>query len=242
MKLIYIGFFIFVTELVVVFFLPIASFASETSAYINNKKGIKSYQKEDYPKALEYFSRALSESPKNNPFYYNLGNVYYKSENYEKAAENYESALKGLPLQAKAKVLYNLGNTKFKAGDSKKALEYYMKSLELDNTQLNAKYNLELVQKQLLKPTSNIEDGSTGSPTEKNEKDKKRKEQQKKESVDEKLKQKIEKEREKLRHSQEQKKEQTKNILNMLEQKETEARKKYQKVKDLQITTGEHDW
>ncbi len=64
-------------------------------AYAYNALGLIYYQKySDYPKAIEFFSRALELAPKWNFAIGNLGSAYLESGQYDKAVEYCQKAIK----------------------------------------------------------------------------------------------------------------------------------------------------
>lgn len=55
--------------------------------------GLKAFDQKDYPKAIEYFSKALAENGDNANVHNLLGFSFRKSGNVEKALEHYKRAL-----------------------------------------------------------------------------------------------------------------------------------------------------
>jgi Ca-activated chloride channel family protein len=75
---------------------------------------------------------------------YNAGNGFYRRGDWGKAKEDFEDALRELKGLKKAQALYNLGNADFQTGDFESAAKSYRESLKMDPNDGDAKYNLEL--------------------------------------------------------------------------------------------------
>lgn len=65
------------------------------------------YDNGDFPKAIEYYGRALTLNPKDPEVRTDLGTAYYYSGNSEKAIEQFNMVLKTNPTHANA--LFNMG-------------------------------------------------------------------------------------------------------------------------------------
>lgn len=112
------------------------------------RKGNSAYGKEDFPKAYEYYNKAVEKAPKTGKILFNRGAAYYKLEDFPKAAEDFEEAAKNPKTASRSN--YNAGNAYFKLSDFPKAIESYKKAILADPGDENAKYNLQkaLEQKQ----------------------------------------------------------------------------------------------
>jgi Ca-activated chloride channel family protein len=130
------------------------------------KKGVKKgnilYNKGEFEKALRQYEEALIDSPDSDIVNYNLGTALYKTEDYEAALEHFEKSLVTDNQSLEQKASYNLGNAAYKYGITqkesdlqravsllKKSLHHYEHALELDPEDDDAKYNYELVKKEL---------------------------------------------------------------------------------------------
>ncbi|MBU1076071.1 MAG: tetratricopeptide repeat protein [Spirochaetes bacterium] len=114
-----------------------------------NNKGNKLYKKEKYKDALKKYMDAQIDEPESPILHYNMGNTYYKQKQYDKAVDEFTKSLTSNDKQVRAKAYYNLGNTHFQGRDYLKAIEYYKKTLEIDPTDEDAKYNIEISRKRL---------------------------------------------------------------------------------------------
>jgi len=110
------------------------------------------YRNGKYKESEQKFEQEYSENPEDSRIAYNLANSAYKSGNFENALSAYRQS--GSLSQDKAlqqKSLYNSGNTLFRMGKLEEAEDLYRKALELDSSDMDAKYNLEFVREQIKK-------------------------------------------------------------------------------------------
>ena len=118
----------------------------------NIQEGLNQYQEGLFPEAEKNFAKARSNRPDDRRLDYNLGSSYYKQGKYEEALQDYtQSALDDSYPQLKKNSLYNAGNALFKMGKLKEAEKTYKNVLALDPSDMDAKFNLELVREQLIK-------------------------------------------------------------------------------------------
>lgn len=104
----------------------------------------------------DYLSAAESGSGNAANAYYDAGLVAYQNEQYKEAKEYFTAAQSALtsssgdlPPEAKAmaaKIQFALGNNYFRQKQLKAAAEAYRQSLRFEPNNLEAKYNLELMQ------------------------------------------------------------------------------------------------
>ena len=120
-------------------FLPRA--ANAASAESLARRGNSAYAKKDFPKAYEYYSKALEKSPKNKKIIFNRGAAYYRMEDYGKAAGEFEEAAKNPKFKSAAD--YNAGNAYFKNSELPKAIAKYREAILAAPRDQNAKYNLQ---------------------------------------------------------------------------------------------------
>ncbi|MFA6433083.1 MAG: VWA domain-containing protein [Elusimicrobiales bacterium] len=106
------------------------------------RRGNKAYADKDFPKAYDYYSKALEKSPKNSKIIFNRGAAYYRMEDYAKAAGEFEEAAKDPKLKSAAD--YNAGNAYYKMSDLAKAIEKYRSAIIAGpRSAANARYNLQ---------------------------------------------------------------------------------------------------
>ena len=102
------------------------------------------YQNQKFNQASEKFYEAQKEKPNDPKISYNLGNSRYKQGDYEKALQNYSRSMEQKSnLSINQKTLYNIGNTFFRMNKFKESINAYKKALELNPSDMDAKFNLE---------------------------------------------------------------------------------------------------
>ncbi len=113
-----------------------------------NARGNELYQQEKYDEALTAYNEALAEDGENPALHYNRGNALYRSEQYPSAVQAYANALDGeAPVGARAR--YNMGNSLYRMGLLKESIEAYKEGLRVEPDDIDMKYNLEFVMRQL---------------------------------------------------------------------------------------------
>jgi Ca-activated chloride channel family protein len=110
------------------------------------RKGNDAYNKNNFPKAYEYYSKAMGKKPKDARFPFNRGAAFYRMEDYAKAAEDFEEAAKSPKLKGGAS--YNAGNAYFKLSDFQKAIEKYRAALIAAPWDKDARHNLQIALEQ----------------------------------------------------------------------------------------------
>lgn len=116
-----------------------------------NARGNELYHQEKYDEALAAYNEALAEDGENTALLYNRGNALYRVEQYPTAVQAYANALEGLegaePLGGRA--YYNMGNSLYRMGRLQESIEAYKEGLRIESDDLDMKYNLEFVTRQL---------------------------------------------------------------------------------------------
>ncbi|OQX81748.1 MAG: hypothetical protein B6D56_01350 [Candidatus Omnitrophica bacterium 4484_70.1] len=126
------------------------------------KKGNHFYQLGKFDEALKMYEQAQVDAPDSAIVNFNMGTVWYKKGDYKKAIEMFNKSLITENKKLEAKAAYNIGNSKYRLGKLKQttdlsltinlwkeALDYYKRAMELDAKNLDAKYNYELVEREL---------------------------------------------------------------------------------------------
>ena len=166
--------------------LSLACLGWSYSAAKKNDRGNELYRKGEYEDALKKYSEAMTEAPEKPELYFNIGDTLYKQSKFPEALKLYEKSEASKDVNYQSKVFYNIGNSKFRAGKAgadlsalQEAAACYVKALELNPGDLDAKYNLELSQREIKK----IEEQKKQEDKKQEEKKKEEeeKEQQKKE-------------------------------------------------------------
>ncbi|MFV1975066.1 MAG: tetratricopeptide repeat protein [Candidatus Scalindua sp.] len=135
-------------------------FASSVSKSVD--EGNKLYNQGKYDEAIEKYSEARDESPDSDIVNFNLGTALYKKGQYTGAIEAFTRALNTEEREIEMKAIYNMANSKYQLGSRqantdlngaialyRESLDYYKRAIELNESERDAKYNHELVEKQL---------------------------------------------------------------------------------------------
>ncbi|MBN2054523.1 tetratricopeptide repeat protein [bacterium] len=112
-------------------------------------EGNKAYEEGAWEDALQHYMDALQENPLDPTVHYNMGNVFFKLEKLDKAREEYEKALSTDDIALQANAYFNLGNCQAGLQDVEAAIKAYEQALRLAPDDEDAKFNLELIRRQL---------------------------------------------------------------------------------------------
>jgi len=112
-------------------------------------EGNKLFQEEKYDAAGNKYQDALLEDPASPLIHFNAGDAAYKKNDYEKALESFQKALDTDDALFQSRSYYNIGNTLFRAGKLPEAIAAYEQALKLNQSDEDAKYNLEYVRNKL---------------------------------------------------------------------------------------------
>lgn len=127
-------------------FLIFSGFLPTTSS--TNNRGNLLYKDKKYQSAIDTYRKIQVKNPDNPLIRYNLAAALYQTEQYKEASQHLEEALKTAKDPVlKEHTLYNYGNVQYRLGNFDKAIEAYQKALEIDPKDVDAKYNLEFLQK-----------------------------------------------------------------------------------------------
>ena len=107
-----------------------------------DQQGQQAYQQKDYATAAEKFSNSAWKAA-----------AQYQAGEYDKALKSYQEQAKQSPDS-----FYNQGNTLAQAGQLKEAIAAYEKALKLNPNDADAKFNKELVEKELKKQQQDKKD------------------------------------------------------------------------------------
>jgi Ca-activated chloride channel family protein len=149
----------------ILFCLTLVIFSSNISASSvpgGVDEGNKLYEQGKYDEAVEKYSEARNESPDSDIANFNLGAARYKKGQYREAIEAFTRALNTEDREIEEKAVYNMANSKYQLGSGqaekdlntavalyREALDYYKRAMEIDEDDRDAKYNHELVERQL---------------------------------------------------------------------------------------------
>ena len=126
------------------------------------KEGNRLYHQDNYDDAVQKYLEAKEISPDSDIANFNLGTAYFKKGEYEKSIDAFTRSLNTEDRGIEADATYNIANTKYKLGSElsnsdlnsaadlyRESLDYYKRAIELDQHNTDAKYNHELVEKEL---------------------------------------------------------------------------------------------
>jgi len=141
-------------------FLPSAVPAASVSKGIS--EGNSFYNEGKYDEAIEKYNEAMEESPDSDIANYNSGAAFYKKGQFNEAFNAFTRALNTEDLEIEEKAIYNMANSKYQLGIQqtetdvnsavalyRESLDYYKRAIELNENDKDAKYNHELVERQL---------------------------------------------------------------------------------------------
>lgn len=114
-----------------------------------NSKGIKAAKAQQKDKAFSLFNDNAVRYPEDGRLQYNLGTGFYQKGQYDQAIKAWQSTLDSKKQPAPSQTWYNIGNAYYQKQEWQNALKAYKQSLLADPKNQNARYNYELVKRQL---------------------------------------------------------------------------------------------
>lgn len=94
------------------------------------QEGDAAFERKDYPRAVELFTRVVEGDPDNSDARLSLAAAYYHSGDYPLALE---TSLYGLEhLSGKSRFAFNAGLASNQMGDNRRAVDFYTRAIELD--------------------------------------------------------------------------------------------------------------
>jgi len=120
------------------------------------RKGNRAYEREDYGRSIERYTRAAELAPESFEAQYNLANALFRTQAYDKAAEIFGAlAADSLrSLQDRADAFYGLGDAQLAQQQLKEALESFKNTLRINPDDEEARFNYAYTKK-LLKDQQN---------------------------------------------------------------------------------------
>lgn len=193
---------------------------------ISIHKGNQSFENQDFDEASLYYLQSIEHNEKDFKAHYNLGNTLYKKKNYADAIAEYEKALKYAENnQEKQITLYNLGNAYLQNNNLQKAIEYYKQALKISPNNELVLNNLRIALKKQNEnqPQQKNQDNQDNNQNNSENQEHKKpidqyapKDEQKKDTEFQELKEKIKKERQ----------EKEEKLLNQIEEREKNTAKR----------------
>ena len=145
------------------------------------KNAEKAFKEKNYKVAINDYNTLIdSFNISNEKIHLNLAHSYLLSNDTLKAIENYNMASITNNNKIKSIAYQQLGNINESKNKLKNAAEFYKKSILSNNSNLDSKYNYELVTKKLKEQEKKKEENKNQQNKEKNNKEKNNKEQENK--------------------------------------------------------------
>ena len=146
------------------------------------KNAEKAFKEKNYKVAINDYNTLIdSFNISNEKIHLNLAHSYLLSNDTLKAIENYNMASITNNNKIKSIAYQQLGNINESKNKLKNAAEFYKKSILSNNSNLDSKYNYELVTKKLKEQEKKKEENKNQQNKEKNNKEKNNKEKNNKE-------------------------------------------------------------
>lgn len=135
--------------------------ACASSAFSRNEQGNARYDEGDYAAALSEYRQAQADEPGERRLNLNAGRALHGLGEFERAAAESGRATESEDATLAASAFFNLGNHRVAGGDLLAARNFYIESLLLNPSDIDAKFNLELVNAALaaLQPPPDDESG-----------------------------------------------------------------------------------
>lgn len=141
------------------FFTSLAS-AAESAKIVNKANSL--YQRQKYAEALKLYNEAFVNEKDLPALNFNRGAAQFKTGDYEKAVGSFEKGLVSEDRNLESWSNYNTANSKYEIGKLKankdlsaavklleESLGYYKRTIDLNPKDEDAKFNYELVEKEL---------------------------------------------------------------------------------------------
>jgi Ca-activated chloride channel family protein len=118
------------------------------------------YNQGQFAEAEKAYAASDMDHPKDTRYRYNRGCAAYQNSDYQGATAAFSSVLRrAQDNETRFRSAYNLGNTAFKQGDLASAEAHYKQAILWNPENRDAKYNLELVLRELEKQKQSKEQG-----------------------------------------------------------------------------------
>lgn len=118
-------------------------------------KGNELFARGQVNDALDAYRDAQIDAPEDAQVHFNIGDALYRQRKYDDAEQAYTTAAAKGDELLRAQAAYNVGNVQFRRQELDKAAESFQRALELNPDDMDAKFNLELVQRLLNQAAQN---------------------------------------------------------------------------------------
>jgi Ca-activated chloride channel homolog len=123
--------------------------AVRQSAESLNSAGNRQYALGNYAGALESYLRAEVLRPDLPALNYNAANTLNQQKDYARAIDEGQKAVHSTDADVQDRAYYSIGNADVRTGQLREAVDAYKSALRVNPSDMDAKYNLEVVEKQL---------------------------------------------------------------------------------------------
>jgi len=191
------------------------------------KNAEKAFKEKNYKVAINDYNTLIdSFNISNEKIHLNLAHSYLLSNDTLKAIENYNMASITNNNKIKSIAYQQLGNINESKNKLKNAAEFYKKSILSNNSNLDSKYNYELVTKKLKEQENKEQENKNQQNKEKNNKEKNNKEKNNKEQENKEQENKEQENKEQENKEQENKEQENKKKNNKEQEKSIEEKLK----------------
>jgi tetratricopeptide (TPR) repeat protein len=121
----------------------------KSSTYTLVQNGNHAYSQGDAAKALNDYRQAQVQRPDLPVLNYNAGNALYQQGDYTRGITESQQATQNGDDALRAQAFYTIGADDYRQGKLQDALDAYKNALRIDPSDTDAKYNVELIQRQL---------------------------------------------------------------------------------------------
>jgi len=118
--------------------------------------GNRLYEAGEYLEAHKRYTDAQVDAPEMKELDFNVGDTLYKQRKYQDAISAYSRAAESVRPEVEAGAYYNMGNCKYMLGEQQGSLELmrtaideYRQALSLNPDDMDAKFNIEFVQRRI---------------------------------------------------------------------------------------------
>jgi len=108
----------------------------------------KLFKESKYAEAAQAYAEAAERYPQRRELVFNRGAALHMAQDYDGGIKVFQGLAKEAGSDLQEKCEYNSGNGYLGKGDRDKAIEHYKRALYLKPDDVNAKWNLELAQRQ----------------------------------------------------------------------------------------------
>ncbi len=111
-------------------------------------KADKLFKENKYGEAADAYAQATERYAERREPVFNRGAALHMAQDYDRAIKAFQALAKEAGSELQEKCEYNTGNGYLRKDDKDKAIEHYKRALYLKHDDVNAKWNLELAQRQ----------------------------------------------------------------------------------------------